>query len=272
MLKYKLICTDLDDTLITSEAKLTERTKDAVRRYKEAGGRFCIVTGRMTPGAIPICKELSLDTETATYQGAVVTDLSTGEVIFKTAIENSKAVKILRYIESKGFYCQTYSGDEFWTRKAGEHTVLYGKLSCARYRETVVPLSEAVEKEKLEPPKILIMAEPEKVPAFKEELSEKFGDDFLINTSKPFIIEIIPKTISKAKAVESIAKRRGIKREEIICVGDSENDLTMLTYAGLGVAVSNASDYVKSFVKVVAPDNNSDGVAWVIDNYGLQEA
>lgn len=269
MLRYQLICCDLDDTLITSEAKLTDGVKQAVIDYTAAGGRFCIVTGRMTPGVVSVYKELGLSTETASFQGAIISDINSGEIISETVIDCERAARIAGYIESRGFYCQTYYGDRFLTARANEYTVLYGKLSCAEYVETGIPISRAILSQKINPPKLLIMAEPEKVPAFKEELIGLFGEEFLINTSKPFIIEIIPKGISKAEAVRAIASRHGIEKQRIICIGDSENDLPMLCCGGLGVAVNNASDYVKSFVEVVAPDNNHDGVAWTIRNYGL---
>ena len=85
--------------------------------------------------------------------------------------------------------------------------------------------------------------------------------------SKPFIIEIIPHGINKGLAVEFIAKRHGIKREEIICIGDSENDLTMIEYAGLGVCVASGSSVAKEKADVIAPSCNDDPIKWLIDTY-----
>lgn len=270
MLKYKLICSDLDDTLVNSEVRLTDRTIDAVRRYVEAGGRFCIVTGRMTVGAIPICKRLGLDTETATFQGAIITDLKSGKTIFEECLDTEEAAEVADYITAKGVYCQTYTGDDFITQKGNEYSVLYGKIIGIKYKEVGMPLGEYIRKNKLRPPKVLIIEKEEKVPEILKDLQEKFGHKFRINTSKPFIIEIISKTMSKAKAVDFIAERNGISLDEVICVGDSENDLPMIEHAGLGVAVGNAKENVKQAADLVVPSCDDDGVAWLIDNVCLK--
>lgn len=269
---YKLICSDLDDTLITDNGELTAEVKDSVLRYVSAGGKFCIVTGRMTVGAVPICRELGLSGELVTYQGAVITDLATGEILDRICISTADAVEIGKFMEERKLYYQTYVGDVFVTQKANNYTVLYGRISKAEFLETEIPLSEYIEKNGLCPPKLLLLEDPTRVPAVLKALKENFGDKFRINTSKPYIIEIIPKGISKAVAVEKLAKRHGIKREEIICIGDSENDIPMIDCAGLGVAVANASDEVKSYAQVIAPGNNDGGVAWTIDNIGFSES
>lgn len=267
-MKYKLICSDLDDTLIGSDGRYGEGLKEAIKKYEERGGRFCIVTGRMTAGATPIAKELGLKNEIATFQGAVISDLTTGETLSETVIPCEKAVEIGEYIESKGYYYQTYFGDKFYTEKPNDFTVLYGKISKAEFEKTEEKLSEFIKSKKLNPPKLLLMDKEEKIGGILEELREKFGKEFLINTSKPFIIEIIPHGIDKGLAVKFIAERHGIKREEIICVGDSENDLPMLEYAGLGVCVDTGSEKAKRAAKVIAPGKDDAPITWVIEKYG----
>jgi len=271
MLKYKLICSDLDDTLVTNDGAITEEVKTAVGRYVAAGGRFCIVTGRMTKGAKKIYKQLNLDTETATYQGAIISDLNTGEIFYSECLTTKDAAEVADYIEGRGFYCQTYSGDNFLMRKANEYSVLYGKICGADFYETGMSLGEYIRLNNLTPPKVLVLEEVSKIPAFERELKVKFGDRFRINTSKPYIIEIIPKTVSKARAAEFIARRHGIKKEEIICVGDSDNDLPMIDFAGMGAVVANASEKVKAHADIIIPSNEESGVAWLIANFGLQE-
>ncbi len=269
MLRYRLICSDLDDTLVNGEAVLTDGVKDAVRRYTEAGGRFCIVTGRMTAGAIPVCRELGLDTETATYQGSVVTDLATGEVVYEAVLDTELAATIADYIRGRGFYCQTYVGDVFIMEKAEHFTHIYSRISFADFRETNEPLGTTIRNKGIRPPKLLIMADPKVVPEFEEDLKREFSPLVRINTSKPFIIEIIPNNVSKAKAVQFIADRHGISMDDVICIGDSDNDIPMLEVAGLGIAVNNASTKVKGYAKAVVPSCDEDGVAYAIDNFAL---
>lgn len=266
-MKYRLICSDLDDTLINREGNLCPGTKQAIADYEKRGGVFCIVTGRMTSGAVPLCKELGLKNELATFQGAVISSPTTGEVYYKNSIPCEKAVEIGKFIEENGFYYQTYDGDKFYTATPNDFTRLYGRLSHADFVATDKKLSDFIYENKINPPKILLMEQPEKIPGIMQILRDKFGKEFLINTSKPFIIEIIPHGINKGLAVEFMAKRHGIKREEIICIGDSENDLTMIEYAGLGVCVASGSSVAKEKADVIAPSCNDDPIKWLIDTY-----
>ena len=268
---YRLICSDLDDTLLTSDGRVLPEVTSAVHRYESAGGKFAIVTGRMTAGALPIANEMGLHGEIITYQGALLSDIDTGATLFAETIPTSDAVRIGEYLEKKGVYYQTYIGNEFFTARANDFTRLYGKLSFAEFVETGVPLSAYLRENAVSPPKILIMEQPKEIPAIQRDLIEVFGEDFLINTSKPYIIEIIPRTVSKAVAVARLAARYDIPREQVICVGDSQNDLPMIDYAGVGVVVGNAGDEVKAHADFIAPTNDEGGLAFVVDRFGKME-
>ena len=270
-MKYKLICSDLDDTLLTSDGRIEEDVKKAIARFVKIGGKFCIVTGRMTVGAIPMAKELGLHGEIITYQGAVVSDIDSGEILYSATIPYEDAVEIGKFVEEMGVYYQTYIGDKFYTEKATEATKLYKKLTQANYEETQIKLSDFISVNKVSPPKMMLICEVDKVPGILKMLVEKFGDKYLINTSKPFLIEIIPQGVSKGIAVKNLAKKYGIRREEIVCVGDSDNDLTMIKYAGLGVCVSNGSKNAINEADLVAPSADEYGVAWLINEVVLQD-
>lgn len=266
-MKYRLLCSDLDDTLIGKDAKFGKGLKKAIEEYVRQGGKFCIVTGRMTSGALPVCRELGLTGEVITYQGAVVTDIETGKTVFSKTIPTEDAVEVGRFCEERGYYYQTYIGDGFYAERRNEFTSIYAHLSCAHFVQTPGKLSDYMLENKVSPPKILMMADPKKVPGILSIMRKYFGNKFLINTSKPYIIEIIPQGISKGKAVERLAQEYGIEREEVICIGDSENDLTMIEYAGLGVVVGTGSEIAKQRADVIAPGMDDDPVTWVLKTY-----
>lgn len=270
-MKYKMICSDLDDTLLNSHQQISDNVTKAIHRYIDAGGKFVIVTGRMTSGAIPICKELGLTGELVTYQGAVISDISSGKILQEAVFTTEQAFEIGKYIEELGFYYQTYIDDYFITKKASVYTEMYAKLSNANYVETGINVSEYLQKNNLRPPKILLMDLPEKIKPMLKFLQEKYAGKYLVNTSKPFIIEIVLNTINKGTAVASLAKKYNIDREDIICVGDSENDISMLSYAGLGIAVGNGDKIAKDHADLIAPSCDDDAIAWIIDNIALKK-
>ncbi|NLL56468.1 MAG: HAD family phosphatase [Clostridiales bacterium] len=268
-MKYKLICCDLDDTLLDSKGKINEAMKKSIARYVKKGGKFVIVTGRMTYGAIPVAIELGLKGEILTFQGAIVADVETGKILQSIKISTEEAFEISQYLESKGHYFQTYFGDYFITQKASFFTEMYAKISCAEYQESIIPLSKYIIENNIAPPKILICEKEEKIPAILNEVAKKFGDRFLVNTSKPWLVEIVPKSINKGVAVAKLAKKYNIKRSEVICIGDSANDIEMLKYAGLSVVVESGFDQAKKYADVIAPSCDDNGVGWVVDNYGF---
>ena len=270
-MKYKMICSDLDDTMIGRKQQYGPHEKEAIHRYVDAGGKFVIVTGRMTSGVLPVCKELDLHGEVLSYQGAVMTDIDTENTIEQVTIPCDLATEIGQYIEKRGYYYQTYIGDHFYTRVATDFSQLYVKVAHAKYVETGILLSEYIRENNVSPPKFVLLSEPAVAPSIRDDLISKFGDELLINISKPFIIEIIPHGISKGVAVKKLADRYGIKREEVICIGDSDNDLTMLEYGGLSVCVKNGSPRAKSASDVIAPDCDDDPIAWLIEKYALSE-
>lgn len=264
-----MICSDLDDTLIGRKQQYGKGEKEAIASYVAAGGKFVIVTGRMTSGALPVCRDLDLHGEVLTYQGATVTDIDSGKTIEQATIPCSLATEIGRYIEKQGYYYQTYRGDLFYTKTATEYTRLYVQLAHATYKETGVLLSEFIHSENLDPPKILLMGEPEKMPEVRDDLISQFGEELLINISKPFIVEMIPHGVNKGTAVKKLAEKYGIRREEIIGIGDSDNDLPLIEYAGLGVCVAGGSERAKKAADVLAPDCDDDPITWLITNYGF---
>lgn len=270
-MKYKMICSDLDDTLLNGELEITERTKRAVRRYVDKGGKFSIVTGRMTAAALPYCAELNLTGELLSFQGAVVSDISTGKILDEVKIPADEAYKIGRYLEEKNIYYQTYAGNIFMTRKATEYTKRYGGICRAEYFETGIPLSEYIRENRLAVPKIVIMGDETAIPAIERDLKERLGAFYMINSSKSFLVEIAGKETNKGEGVRKLAKKYDIPLSDVICVGDSENDVPMIEAAGLGAAVKNSPSFVQKAADIVVPGCDEDGVAFLIEEYGLKD-
>lgn len=264
-----MICSDLDDTLLDSKGEYSPLLKESIKKYVDKGGKFMIVTGRMTSGVLPIARELGLKGELASFQGAVIADIETGKILNSVCIETADAILIAEYIEKAGYYFHTYVDDYFILQNSNHFTKVYADICNAKYIETIKPLSVYIAENKITPPKILICEDKEKIPLILEEMRKKFGKQFLVNTSKPWLVEIVPKTINKAVGIQKIAKKYNILREEIICIGDSCNDIEMLEYAGLAAVVANGADIAKERADIIAPSSDENAVGWVIENYGF---
>ncbi len=270
-MKYKLIVSDYDDTILDSNLEYSNYFVDTVKRYVEKGGMFHIATGRMTSAIIDEARKMGLKGDLLTFQGAIVVDIDSGEVVDRYGFSADDAYNIALAIEEEGEYFHVYDGDNFITKEGNLFSKIYARFSKCAAVELHRPLSEYIKETGLTPPKMMVMTDPEKVPAVMQKLAEKFGDIAVVNTSKEWMVEIVPLQIDKGKAVAKLAEKLGVKREETICIGDSLNDASMLSWAGLGCCVSNGSDEAKAVADVIAPSNDQEAVSYIIRKYGLEE-
>ncbi len=270
-MKYKLIVADFDDTILNSNLEYSQFFVDTVHRYVEAGGAFHIATGRMTSAIIDTARAMGLKGDLLTFQGSIVIDIESGDIVERHGFSVDDAVRIAKAIEKEGEYYHVYDGDNFITAEGNFFSKIYARFSKCAAVEIHRPVSEYIVETGLTPPKMMVMTDPDKVAGLIEKFSAEFSDVAVVNTSKEWMVEIVPKEIDKGKAVARLAQKLGIKREETICIGDSLNDASMLKWAGLSACVANGSEGAKACADVIAPSNDEEGVAYVIRKYGLEE-
>lgn len=120
-----------------------------------------------------------------------------------------------------------------------------------------------------EVPKFLMLGDGDYLAKIEKEVYEKLHDRMDVYRSEPFFLEILPKGINKATGLAKLLDTLGATRDELIAFGDGYNDISMIEYAGLGVAMGNAFDKVKESADIIAPDNDEDGIADVLERYVL---
>jgi Cof subfamily protein (haloacid dehalogenase superfamily) len=267
-LKYKLIVTDLDDTLLRNDRTISERSKQTIARAREKGIIVALATGRMYPSAAPYARELGLTGPMPCCQGAEIADIETGRPIKITGIPRELAGEALRFIESKGLYAQYYSIDDYFFERESEESEYYRVMAGVQGKPTGMQLSAAVD---FDPIKILVISEPALIRRTYEEASEYFAGKLCIAISKSRYLEITHPRANKGAAVEELAAMHKVRREQVMALGDALNDLPMLQYAGLGVAVANGDEQVKAQADALTASNESDGVAEAIEKYALGE-
>jgi Cof subfamily protein (haloacid dehalogenase superfamily) len=267
-LKYGLIVTDLDDTLLREDLTISDRSKRAVRDALGRGIRVALATGRMYPSAAPYARELGLTGPILCCQGAEIADIETGEPLKITGIPVETAREALRFAEKLGLYAQYYSIGDYFFEAESEESEYYGRMAGVQGLPLGKKPSEALD---FEPIKLLVIADPPRIRQALGEFSEKFGGRLAIAISKSRYLEITHPRANKGAAVEELARMLGIPRGRVMAVGDALNDLPMLLFAGLGVAVGNADEQVKAQANAVTAANEEDGVALAIEKYALGE-
>jgi Cof subfamily protein (haloacid dehalogenase superfamily) len=267
-LKYGLIVTDLDDTLLREDLTISDRSKRAIAQAQEKGIRVALATGRMYPSAAPYARELGLTGPILCCQGAEIADIETGEPLKITGIPLDLAREALRYAEELGLYAQYYSIGDYFFEAESEQSEYYRRMSGVQGLPLGKKPSGALD---FEPIKLLLIADPPRIRQALGEFSEKFGGRLAIAISKSRYLEITHPRANKGAAVAELAQMLGLERGRVMALGDALNDLPMLLWAGFGVAVENADEQVKAQADAVTASNEADGVALAIEQYALGE-
>lgn len=260
-MQIKLIASDMDDTLLNKEHKLSQRNAKAIQSALERNIIFLLATGRMYCSARPHSLKMGLDVPLVTYNGALVKGSKSGEVFYEHKLDYDTAKEVLAYCKEHKYYAQVYIGDDILVDKKGKWSDMYAFIIGVPITEIGEELYKITEA----PYKILVMTEPEDFDAAWKNFAEKFAGRLVVTSSRDNFLELMEPGVNKWEAVKAVAASYNIKPEEIMCIGDSNNDIAMIKNAGIGVAVANAKDSVKEQAKIVTASNDDDGVALVVE-------
>lgn len=266
-MNIRLIVSDLDGTMLDDMYRIPEENKNAVKEAMDAGIEVTIATGRMYSSARAYADELGITLPIITYNGAVI-KTAQGELLSCDFIEEKTVTRVLEFCFSGNHYVQLYSEGEYYyavqTEAARHYEKASGIFGHAVGQDGLLSRTKNVEK-------LLIVAKtPKEADDIAYHLNVNFGTGIAAVKSTDYYVEVIYPTVSKAKALLTVAKKYGFVREEIMAIGDSDNDISMLETVGTPVAVANANEWVKDKAKYTTKaDNNEGGVAEAIRRFAL---
>lgn len=264
----KLIVMDLDDTLLDDNLVISDYTQYVIENAQKRGIKIAIASGRPTPAIMPYAKQLNLDLSggyVVSYNGAIITECETGKDIFSTTLTFENIDLLCDLYKKHDAFIHTYIDGEVVTPEHNIHTDFEGKLTGM----PVVQINNFRESIKSEVVKILLLQDPEKLKKIEKDLKPIIGNSMSMNISKPFFLEFTNKNVDKSKTLQHLCSKLNITMNEVMAIGDSYNDITMIRDSGTGVAMYNAPDDVKKFAKYITHCNNTDGVATAINKYAL---
>lgn len=263
---YRLIASDIDDTLLHDDLTISDRNRQAIHAAVERGVIITLATGRMFPSAQKVARSLQLNVPLITYQGSKVKNLLDEQTLYERTVPPEVAAEVFRYAEKHKLHLQIYHDDFLYALEDNEKIRRYAMVQHVDYR-IVRDFSRFFEQPLT---KMLVIDEPGRLEEIAAEWRELFGDRAYVTKSKPEYLEVLHPEGTKGSALKYLASRFGIDMSEVIALGDSWNDHDMIEIAGLGVAMGNAVDTLKAIADYIAPTNNEDGVAHVIEKFVLR--
>jgi hypothetical protein len=268
LMPIRLLALDLDGTILLDLHTISARTQAAIRAAVAQGVYVTIATGRVYDVSHKFVQLLGLTTPTICSQGVMIINGHTGEIIYQESMTIPLAEKVIDLTRADKLALNLNVNGKFYTEYLSPLTQEILVASGA----TVLEVADLKQIMTHPPLKGVIVHPADEVEAKIAQLRVALGSDLSLVRSSNVLIEVFSPTASKGRALSILADYLGVAQEEVMAIGDHDNDVEMLTWAGLGVAMGNASPPAKATAKVIAPSIREDGAAWAIEQFVLQSS
>ncbi|MFZ7120238.1 MAG: Cof-type HAD-IIB family hydrolase [Eubacteriaceae bacterium] len=265
---YKLLALDIDGTLVGKEEKMSDRVKETILKVKQMGVHVALLSGRNYLGMKPYIEQLGLDTIAASANGTVLVDVNTDEIVYQEIFDKEVAKKISLEAKKKGLLVVNMSEYTIYTEDFCHAPKEVRNFMHFNFNITK-DIIKCIEEKK--PNKISLAGESIELNKFRKEYLNQFKEKFNIDFGMEYFLEIYSKKASKGKALKIITQNLGCKKEQVICIGDSENDIEMFKSSGCAIAMGSATDAVKKYAHYITENVDKDGAAYAIEKFILKD-
>ncbi|MCM1179184.1 MAG: Cof-type HAD-IIB family hydrolase [Clostridium sp.] len=264
----KALILDIDGTLTNSQKEITDAMLHALLDIQKNGAKIIIASGRPTHGVKWIADALKLSEYggyVLCFNGARITDVGSGQVVYQQQFPKECIAPLYEYAVSHDMGLVTYEGDKVIT---GTRFDAYMEFEAKLNQMKLTHVDDFPGYVDFDVNKCLFTAREEQAPALEKELAKAYEGVLSIYRSEPFFIECMPLGVDKAASLKHLFKAIGVKREDTVACGDGFNDISMIQYAGVGVAMANAQEAVKEAADMVTKkSNDEDGLLEVVARY-----
>jgi len=264
----KLIAIDMDGTLLNSKKELLDETKQYFKNFHNKNTETLLVlcTGRPETGIRPYLKDLGYLEENhyiISQNGANIYESQTGKRVMDAFLDSKAIQKWIELGKKHGVSVMGGGVDYYYCfdQEPTEWMEFDVKLVSGKLKR--IPTKESLNTDFY---KILLMGDEEQLNEFETFIPQEWRDEFYVVRSQKYLVEVLKKGVNKAYGLEQLARELNIEPSEIAAIGDAANDIEMLEYAGLAIAMGNASEEVKSIADIVTDTNENNGVIKAIDN------
>ncbi|WP_435130805.1 sugar-phosphatase [Plesiomonas shigelloides] len=264
---YKLLALDIDGTLLTSQGEISPNTREAIAKARAMGVKVVLASGRPLEGMLPYLNTLGLNTDAdfvLCYNGSLIQKAGSHDVVRSCILSGHDAHALQTLSRELGVNIHAFSRRlGLITPKRNQYTEHEAKLNGIPLLEmdfAELPADEEILK-------VMFIDEPEVLSAAIARLTPDLHQRYTIVQSAPYFLEFLNPSSNKGIAVGMLADYLGLDPSEVICVGDAGNDRHMIEFAGLGVAMGNATEDIKAIADFVTKSNDQDGIAHLIERF-----
>lgn len=265
----QIIALDIDGTLYNDQKEITPKTKEALIEAQKRGHTIVLASGRPTSGLLSIAEQLDMSKYHGillSYNGGVVIDYTTNQKLYENAIDPMMSKAVIRHVQQFPINPIVDDGYFVFTEDAQSFMIPYESQSNHLSIRVVDDIAEAVN---FAPAKILLAAPEETLTQYIDQIKAPFEDKLSFILSAPFYLEVTPIGVNKADSMQIICDTLQISKEYLVAFGDAQNDISMIQFAGTGIAMGNACDALKDCCNIITKSNNEDGIAVALNYLGL---
>ncbi|MHB0858454.1 MAG: Cof-type HAD-IIB family hydrolase [Anaerolineae bacterium] len=262
---FQLLALDLDGTLLHENLTMSPRVRASLALAAKRGVRLVLASGRGYPSMRRWAQELQVTAPVIAYQGATVTDPSTHQKLLSTTFSLALAREVAAFCRERRLALTMYADDQIYLEEKHHSDAFFDQWFDLPYR-LVADLATSLP---CDPTKFIIVDEEHVLDRLRPEVEERFGDRLQIVRSHRWFLEGLALGVTKGSALAWLAQRLGVPRERTMAIGDSGNDGPMLAWAGLGIAMGNASREAKAAADVVVGSIEEDGAAEAVERFCL---
>ena len=258
----KLIAIDLDGTVVDHDLSISPLVIEGLQKAQnQFDCKVVIATGRMYPSTLQFAEKIQNVNPIISYQGAMIRSQQDEKPIFHQGIEMETARTLLEVIDQKQYHTNLYINDVLYTNFMNEKAWYYKSLTGV----TPVHQPSLIEALTSEPSKMMIIDED--CENIVQNLKEQFGNTIHSCISRQDFCEIVHPNVSKWVAVEELLKLWNIKPNEVMAIGDQDNDIAMIEGAGIGVAMGNAPKHIQDKADFVTKSIQENGVLHALNEF-----
>lgn len=259
----KLVATDIDGTILIPEGNFTSGVRQCIKNLCKNNIKVVLVTGRMNAAAIKIAQDLELDTPVVSYQGGLV--VYNNEKLYERCLTEEQTTRILEWARAENIHINLYNDDILYSETECYEVQRYCNNLHTEY--SIKPFSE-IKKTKINKLLAIDYSNPKRIDYYEKELPKIFPDIYIVK-STPYFLEFSNREASKKCAVEFLQKYWGLKKEEILTIGDQNNDIALLKAGGIKVAMGNATEALKKEADYITDSVFEDGFVHAMEKFCL---